>query len=163
MISIIAHRGNFDGPSTRENHPDQIRTAIRLGYDVEIDIRYDGRLWSLGHDYPQYDITSGFIQEIKHKTYFHAKDFESLNCLLAGEFVGARVFFHKNDDYTLTSDGYIWTYPLQNVKSRSIIVCQSEYEVQKYIKSPAYGICSDYCLLASTLSQQDLSQALLTR
>ena len=43
-ITYIAHRGNIDGPSEMENHPDHIAKALDLGFDVEVDVRIiDGR------------------------------------------------------------------------------------------------------------------------
>ena len=50
MIKYIAHRGNINGPSTKENHPEQIIKCIQMGYDVEIDIRYINYNIYLGHD-----------------------------------------------------------------------------------------------------------------
>ena len=58
---FISHRGNLDGLNPdRENSPDYIDEAIKLGFDVEVDVRTkDGQLW-LGHDEPQYkDVVIG--------------------------------------------------------------------------------------------------------
>ena len=45
----IAHRGNTDGPSSKENSPEYIQEAIDQGHDAEIDIwLIDGKLFS-GH------------------------------------------------------------------------------------------------------------------
>ena len=41
-MKLIAHRGNVYGPeSDKENSPDYIDKSISMGYDVEIDVRYD--------------------------------------------------------------------------------------------------------------------------
>lgn len=145
---IIAHRGNIDGPSEKENHPDYIKYAINAGYKVEVDIYYDGKLWGLGHDYALYDISINHIRNLMPSCYFHAKNLYALSELMN---INANVFYHNNDSYTLTSDRRIWTYPLKDVTNDSIIVCQSTTEVNKYIRSQAYGICTDYCHLAKSL------------
>lgn len=145
---IIAHRGNIDGPSEKENHPDYIRQAIDAGYKVEVDIFYDGKLWCLGHDYALYDVPRSYIRHLMPSCYFHAKDLKSLYELIH---MNANVFYHNIDSYALTSDKKIWTYPLKDVLDDSIIVCQSKSEVEKYVKSQAYGICTDYCHYAKSL------------
>ena len=33
---LIAHRGNIDGPSEMENHPDHIQKALDAGFNVEV-------------------------------------------------------------------------------------------------------------------------------
>ena len=66
---IISHRGNIDGPSEEENHPDRIDKCISLGYDVEIDVRYDylnipclhSNIFWLGHDDSQYKVSWKWI------------------------------------------------------------------------------------------------------
>ena len=42
------------------------------------------------------------------KIWFHAKNIEAFYELLKLNIV---CFWHQNDDVTLTSNGYIWTYP----------------------------------------------------
>ena len=51
---LISHRGNLDGPSNSENHPDQIKKVLGLGYDCEIDLWYEFGKFFLGHDIPEY-------------------------------------------------------------------------------------------------------------
>lgn len=53
-------------------------------------------------------------------------------------------FWHQEDDYTLTSKGYIWTYPNRPICSRSIIVCKTLEDTLNYSKTNVHGICSDY-------------------
>ena len=47
-MKLIAHRGNIDGPSDEQNSPDYIDNALSLGYDAEIDVRYDTLTPSFG-------------------------------------------------------------------------------------------------------------------
>ena len=46
MTILISHRGNIDGEFHElENNPTYIESAIKLGYDVEIDVWYiNGKL-----------------------------------------------------------------------------------------------------------------------
>ena len=56
-MKLIAHRGNINGPNLlEENRPEYIDFAIQLGYNVEIDIRFDDdtKQFFLGHDYSKY-------------------------------------------------------------------------------------------------------------
>jgi hypothetical protein len=49
----IAHRGLFQGPDKeKENHPDQIRKALKKRYDCEVDVWWKSDGWWLGHDEP---------------------------------------------------------------------------------------------------------------
>jgi hypothetical protein len=53
-------------------------------------------------------------------------------------------FWHQEDDFTLTSSGFIWTYPNKNVLDNSIIVDNDPKWKEKNYK--CYGVCSDYIL-----------------
>ena len=54
-------------------------------------------------------------------------------------------FWHQKDDVTLTSDGYVWTYPGKGLINNSICVMPERYGVKKNHKSlkKCAGICSD--------------------
>jgi len=134
----IAHRGNLDGPNKKyENSPEYIKEALQEGYDVEIDIwSYEKDLF-LGHDIAEYKISIDFLQN--KKFWCHCKNIDALNILL---YNGVRCFYHGTDDATLTSDGYIWTYPGKHLTEKSICVMpeRDNWRVGKNIA----GICSDY-------------------
>jgi hypothetical protein len=71
---LIAHRGLVDGPNKEiENSPEQILTAIDLGYDCEIDVWYDDG-WYLGHDMPQYKTDAKFLLKNKESFWIHSKN-----------------------------------------------------------------------------------------
>jgi len=133
----IAHRGNINGKSWMENNPKHILKAINNGFDVEIDIRYIDKKWYLGHDNPTYIVNSLFLDSISKNAWFHCKNLEALNEL---DPLIYNFFWHQNDDFTLTSNGYIWTYPEKNVMHKSIIV---DLNMKKQYKNIA-GICTDY-------------------
>lgn len=134
---FISHRGNLTGPSIKnENHPEYIQNAISEGFDVEIDIReYKGKLY-LGHDEPQYEISNEFVKN--KKLWCHAKDIDALWTLKS---LNAIFFWHERDSYTLTSNGYFWTYPGIDLIKNSICVLP---EKQNYKNIECSGICSDY-------------------
>jgi hypothetical protein len=135
----IAHRGNVTGPSYKENQPSYITDAISLGYDVEIDIwKIKDNLW-LGHDGPQYLVREPFLSEVAANAWFHCKNLEALyffNTVCPH----LNYFWHQEDDFTLTSQGYIWTYPDKDVTNKSIAVLVDK----ELAPDGVAGVCSDY-------------------
>ncbi len=138
----IAHRGNLNGPSHKENQTSYLTDAIAAGYDVELDLwKIKDLLW-LGHDGPQYLIPESFLLEIGHAAWIHCKNLEALD-FLATTLPQLRYFWHQEDDFTLTSNGYIWTYPGKPVTSKSVIVDLDLADKNNYI-DVAYAVCTDY-------------------
>ena len=46
---LISHRGNLNGKSDEENHPNHIDITLRQGFDVEIDVWKVNQVeWYLG-------------------------------------------------------------------------------------------------------------------
>lgn len=137
----ISHRGNINGPnSNKENHPDYLKQAIRQGYQVELDVWVNGGKYSLGHDSPQYEIDKSFLHN--PKMWCHAKNMEAVSELTSrGNLI--HCFFHDTDDCTLTSRGWIWTYPGKEILSKKSIAVVPE-RVSGWEFGLAGGICSDY-------------------
>ena len=133
---LISHRGNINGRNLNlENGQRYCQKAIDAGYNVEIDVHfYDGILWT-GHDRPQYRVDDDFL--LQEEVWCHAKDIMALRRLLELE---THCFFHQNDPVTLTSKGYMWTYPTQPLTEKSICV---KPEVQLIALKHSAGICSD--------------------
>ena len=133
---LISHRGNINGRKPElENGQRYCQAAIDAGYNVEIDVHfYDGILWT-GHDRPQYRVDDDFL--LQEEVWCHAKDIMALRRLLELE---THCFFHQNDPVTLTSKGYMWTYPTQPLTEKSICV---KPEVQLIALKHSAGICSD--------------------
>ncbi len=70
----------------------------------------------------------------------HAKSFNALEALTT---LGIHCFYHQNDDYVLTSSGYIWTFPGKKLYKKSIYVLPEHQK--KFDNSLNYkGICSDF-------------------
>ena len=133
---LISHRGNINGRNPNlENGQRYCQAAIDAAYNVEIDVHfYDGILWT-GHDRPQYRVDDDFL--LQEEVWCHAKDIMALRRLLELE---THCFFHQNDPVTLTSKGYMWTYPTQPLTEKSICV---KPEVQLIALKHSAGICSD--------------------
>jgi len=138
-MKLISHRGNINGPNnTLENNPEVILERIFEGYDVEIDVWYNDNRWFLGHDNPEYLVDSEFL--LNENLWCHAKNFRALENMLA---IGAHCFWHETDKFTLTSKGYIWTYPNNKLSSNSVCVLLEPKLAHNFNKN-VFGICTDY-------------------
>jgi len=134
---LISHRGNINGIQVdKENNPEYICDAINKGFDVEIDVRYENDKFFLGHDFSQFEISKEFL--LNKKIWCHAKTNEALSAL---QEIKAHFFWHEEDDYTITSKGYIWTYPGKKLLPKSICVLP---EKANYKEINCLGICSDF-------------------
>jgi hypothetical protein len=142
---LIAHRGNIQKKSNLENHPDYLETSLKIGYDVELDVRKIGNKWYLGHDEPQYEVNRSFF-DIKG-LWIHAKNGDAYYELLKDE--NLNVFWHDTDDYVLTSKKLMWVYPNKFLYENSICVLP-ELGYNGDIKK-CYGICSDFIINYETL------------
>lgn len=142
-MNIISHRGNLDraNPSTENSIP-AINIALYHGFDIEIDVWYKTNNWYLGHDKPQYIIDESFLQN--KKLWCHAKNLDALNLMIKNKKI--HCFWHQNDDFTLTSKGYIWTYPTKETEDNSIIVLRGKKDK---IPKKCFGICTDFPLTYS--------------
>jgi hypothetical protein len=147
MMKYIAHRALFNGPDPeKENHPIQILVALNAGWDCEIDVWWQDNQWWLGHDAPAYQVDENFLH--RPGLWMHCKNLGALSripSLLTT--YNPHYFWHGQDDYTLTSQGIIWTYPGKELTENSIWN-QPEWDIDwritvtKNVK--CYGICSKY-------------------
>ena len=139
----IAHRGNVNTKiESLENQPEYIDEALRLGYDVEIDVWYKDREWWLGHDEPQYPIEFEWINKRAHSLWVHCKNIQSVEYFIENENDCKDInwFWHEEDTLTLTSFGYVWVYPGKQPIKKSIAVMP---EINNDDVSKCDGICSD--------------------
>ena len=134
---LISHRGNTNGPKKNlENSPEYIHQTLKSGYNVEIDVRYVDGFFYLGHDTADYKIEKSFL--LTDRLWCHAKNVEALEELKK---LNCNYFWHDNDDYTLTSNGFIWAYPGRKLTKNSICVLPEKAD---YKKISCAGICSDF-------------------
>jgi len=144
-MKLIAHRGLTEGPDKQlENQPGQILQAIDQGFDCEIDLWVVNSELVLGHDEPQYNINRNFLIEYGSNLWIHAKNLSALRWLT--DEPQLNFFWHQNDDFVLTSKGYIWTYPGKELTTQSIMVLPEwDYpQLEQFIMPNCYGICSDF-------------------
>ena len=139
MMILISHRGNVNGKNPeRENTIEYIEEAIKKGYHCEIDIcKFDGEKFYLGHDTPGEAVSIQWLGS--NPVWCHAKDYASLQALVA---MGVHCFWHQEDNYTITSQGWIWAYPGQPGGKYTIAV-HPEQLTEKEIKKFS-GVCSDH-------------------
>lgn len=137
---LIAHRGNYCGSNpSRENSVSYIEEAIKLGYEVEVDIWFkNGKIW-LGHDYAKYPCSINFLKKNSKKLWIHCKNLEAIDTLL--NFDIFNFFWHQSDDFTLTSKNFIWTYPGKKICDRSVIVMS---DIKEHNGNSCFGICADF-------------------
>lgn len=138
----IAHRGNTNGPNSfNENRPTDLIIAIAKGFQIEVDVWMFNHGIFLGHDKPEHEVDEQFLSDIKDEAWFHCKNIEALG-YFTNNMPDAKFFWHQEDDYTLTSNGYIWTYPGKTVTNKSIIVLKEKADISLY--DGAYGVCTQY-------------------
>lgn len=142
-MKLISHRGNINGPNLDiENNPNIILEVLDLGYDVEIDVWSVDDEFYLGHDYPKYKVNSEFLEN--DMLWCHAKNLNSLYSMLLNKKI--HCFWHQEDDFTITSKGFIWTYPNKQLTDNSICVLPEKTNLTKEQISNSYGICSDFII-----------------
>lgn len=136
---LISHRGNLTGKNPEyENTPIYIRQAADRGYTVEIDVwgSRNGGLF-LGHDSANFHISVDFLKSGPY--VIHAKNHVAIEPL---QYHNLHWFWHDTDDYTITSNGWVWAYPDKPSAGRNCIAVLPEIN-QTPITGFA-GICSDY-------------------
>jgi len=140
----ILHRGNNAGPNSIENDPEKILNLINDGYEIEIDLWYRDNQFYLGHDAPEYEIEESYLDS--SGLWIHCKDAKTLEYMnLNKKYLN--YFYHTNEDYVLTSKGYIWCYIGKPALQNSVIV-MPEKALESYtwddLEKKNCIICSDY-------------------
>lgn len=136
-MNLISHRGNINEiQKENENSPNYINAALNEGFEVEVDVRFEENKFFLGHDENQFEIKEDFL--LDKRIWCHAKTNDALFALHR---IKAHYFWHQEDDYTITSKGFIWTYPGKKLFLNSICVLP---EIANYKDFNCAGICSDF-------------------
>lgn len=110
----LHHRGNSRHQPHVENDPARIEQLVGAGRHVEIDIWYTSNGLFLGHDAPIYPVTIDWICNRKEYLLIHCKDGATFSWLsdLNGEHgYELNLFYHTDEDYVLSSRGWIIAYP----------------------------------------------------
>jgi len=145
----IRDRGNVDGPNPeKENSLDYIDSAIALGFNVEVDLWYnDDKSISLGHDFPDYEVTLDWLLSRKTHLWVHCKNGGAFNFALKN---GLRCFVHTDESYVFTSNGVIWCYPGQPALDAAAcidVMPESNINIDVFSANKFrnfYGVCSDF-------------------
>ncbi len=137
VVILISHRGTVEGRVVeRENTPAYLEEALKAGFEVEVDVWFlEGEFW-LGHDRGEVRTELEFLK--REGFWVHAKNLAGLYELRRA---GAHCFFHESDDATLTSRGFIWTYPGKMLTGLSICVLPERGGVEGM--EGCAGVCSD--------------------
>ncbi len=133
----ISHRGNINGRiEEAENRPDYIEDALRLGYDVEVDVWFLNDKFYLGHDEALYATDKIFLSN--PRLWVHCKN---VDAVLELKHSKVHYFWHENDTIALTSQGFIWVYPGKQPIKNSIAVMPELHNDDLLF---CIGICSDF-------------------
>jgi len=136
---LISHRGNTNGKQSElENMPEYIDNAIKLGYDVEVDIRFKSSKFYLGHDNSKCGISLDWLKHRSSKLWLHCKNMQAIEQLSIMSIYN--YFWHDSDAVTITSRGYIWMSSKIKPLKNSIAVIP---ELTDYNLKECAGICSD--------------------
>jgi hypothetical protein len=142
-MRLIAHRGNIKGSNpSLENSPTYIDVALMRGFDAEIDMRIVGGQIYFGHDEPEYRVELAWISDRQESLWVHCKNTEALSFCIEKNI---HCFFHNTDDYTITSQGFVWAYPGKPPTSTKCI-CVMPEKIDKQDLQLYFGICSDNIL-----------------
>lgn len=137
---LISHRGNLSGPApAEENRAKSVDHAISKGFDVEVDVRLVGSRIFLGHDEPEEEVSIDWLSSRIKSLWIHCKNLEAMSFFNETVF---NYFWHQEDDCTLTSHGFIWTYPGKALFTKSIAVLPEKWHVSGDFRCS--GVCSDF-------------------
>jgi hypothetical protein len=145
-MKLISHRGNLNGPNPKnENTIGAIESAIALGFDVEIDLwlTSDGD-WKLGHDYGLVKVDISWLVDIRESLWIHCKNVGALEHL-SRQPMELNFFWHDQDCFTLTSQGFVWAYPSKNLFPGFINVLPEKNQLEiDELRSKVKGVCTDF-------------------
>lgn len=151
---LISHRGNTSGKCVElENTPSYIENALKLKFDVEIDVWFYNNCWWLGHDLPQYKIPYEFLTQ--NKLWIHCKNLFAFYRL--HETNELNYFWHENDKAVLTSKSKIWLFIGQPITKNCICVLPELATYTMLELQACYGICSDFIENYKVLNEHSYS------
>jgi hypothetical protein len=148
-MKIISHRGNLEGSkSCIENSPSAIENVLANDFDCEVDVfvtKEDEIL--LGHDFGQFRVEVNWLRERSSRLWLHCKNKQALDYFVKSE-SDFNFFWHEKDSYTLTSRGFVWIYPGQDLVSNAIVVLPELTKSDSFLlrNVGVSGICTDWPL-----------------
>ena len=149
-MKVISHRGNLHGSiPERENTIEYILNALAF-FDVEIDVRIKSNELYLGHDEPQQKLELDFLLAHKNQLWIHCKDIESLSFLTK---FNLNYFGHQNDEFVLTSKGFIFTSPNSKQSHNSVTVMPELSDNKNNLSK--FAVLTDYPFKYSPLPDSE--------
>lgn len=146
---IISHRGNINGPDLeKENEPSYIDEAIRLGFDVEVDVRViNGKTW-LGHDGPEYEVDVDWFFERSYNLLIHCKNLEAAYYFerVRPDIANLKCFCSISDPFCFVTQGYVWLNDVEvEPKDNCIVPLLNIDDIKRYkFMDKLCGVCTDY-------------------
>ena len=141
-VRIISHRGNLNGPNSRENEPKYILEALSKGFEVEIDLwAIEDKLF-LGDDFPEHEVNLDFLRQ--RDLWVHCKNLAALQLL--SQYRRINCFSHKEDDFVLSSHGFIMLPPSMGYV-KNCITMMPELNKEAKIIEDCGGVITDFPLL----------------
>ena len=143
---FISHRGNISSINEEmENTETYIDKAIKLGYEVEIDLWKVNDVFFLGHDKPENIVDFDWLEQRKDKLWIHTKNreaFEHLN-IINSKF---KFFWHTLEPFVFTSNKIIWAHDYKNIENENLCIVPllSLKDINNAKIRNWYGICTDY-------------------
>lgn len=136
---IISHRGNLNGPSSKENSPSHILAALNEGFDVEVDTWLLNGNFYLGHDFLQYKTDLDFL--MTEGLWVHCKNLQAVSFL--SKFKKINCFAHKEDDFVLSSYGFVLLPPKMGYAQNCVTMMPELNKEAKIVKGCG-GIITDF-------------------
>lgn len=133
---FISHRGKKNN-NEPENNKENIIFNLRLGYNCEIDVWKVQNKFFIGHDMPEEEVEKEFLQN--KQLWCHAKNIEAFEYMISNNI---NTFWHQEDDYTITSNGFIWVYPGKKLIKNCIAVKPELVNYDLKDLKMCYAICT---------------------
>lgn len=163
-MKFISHRGNLIGPNpNQENRPAYIMEALRLEYEVEIDVwfckdyPFQPMGWYLGHDAPEYLVPWQFLE--MDGLWLHCKNVAAFENLTRRDARGGtyapkvkQFFWHQKDELAMVSNGATWSVNRETAKKTNgvwMVVDENQPKTiydnfTEHNLNGLAGICTDY-------------------
>jgi hypothetical protein len=111
-LNVIQHR---------VNNISDIDRHINNGLDVEVDIWAINDFLFLGHDGPEHKVSLDFLTDPSRSSsiWAHCKNIQALYRLQTV----MNCFYHTDEDFVLTSKGFVWKYPEVYHRGNLYAVC----------------------------------------
>lgn len=143
----IAYRGLFYGEDPqKENTPDQVSTALRIGFNASVDAwRIDNKLY-LGSNQPLYEVSEKYLQN--RRLWINCCNSDMYDWIQKQNPKLYINYFYipygPTPDYAVTNKNYYWNYLSTPFSNPTIMVLPESYDrgLLSTIDLRTLGICS---------------------